>query len=116
MTPYLNPQIKVKDEQVEGGYGWQLVEWTGNGSVGGTININRPINNRLVSFRFRSTSNQFHDCYITVMLNAANNYLLTQMYNETKYIVVNNLTSSSFNLVMSAASGIELYRIWVFDK
>lgn len=118
MTPYLNPQIKVKGEQIVDltDYSWKQVSWSGDGSVNGTITVNRDIRDKLVSFEFVSTTNAFHYAYCTFYSSGRNNYLITTMYGNTKHPIVSSMSATTFNLTLDWANGIKLNRIYVFDK
>lgn len=93
---------------------WKDCSWNGT-ATGGTITVDVNLRSKLVDFEFQSTSNSSHRthcfCFATT-----NNYLIGQMYNNTIYASVTNLTGTSFLLtITSPNSSVELKEIHYLD-
>ena len=88
----------LKNEILED-VGWKSISWSGN-DTGGIITTNMDMRGRLVSLRFKSSTNDYHSCYVTFFWSGSNNYLIAQMYNVTQYILCNNTTSTGFQLTI----------------
>lgn len=96
--------------------GWVGVDITGNETSGthttkiGGSDINL-FTYALVTFHFRAIGNNAHRIPITVRMNGGNNYLITQYNNVTHNVGVIAVTSGSFSLTITPASGSNLIRL-----
>jgi len=105
----------LKNEILED-IGWVEVDVTGDGISGThTTKIEgsdiRLFDYNLVTFHFRAIANNAHRIPITVRLNGANNYLITQYNNVIHNVIVHTVTNGSFNLIITPASGSNLIKL-----
>lgn len=97
--------------------GWTDVTLDGT-MTGGTITTqiggaNIDLRNyKLVNVRFLASQNYSHSLPAVLRLNASNNYLVFQYNNIIHYVAIYSITSGSFGLTITPASGSNLIQLF----